>query len=122
MLSVRLHLAQFVILFILSTGCSEFETIRPVEDDGQAYRLSVGDRVEVITADVKVYRFKITDITETALIGGDESVPFKEIRLVKRESIDEERAHAIKALSVLYTITAAGFVLIAQMPPPIPPP
>jgi hypothetical protein len=96
-------------------GCMRYQAVAPKGDHEPYQRLSVGDRVSVITADARMIDFKVSGISDSALSGDDVEVPFSDVRIVRVRKIDAS-ATAIGAATILFTIGVMGLMVVG--PPP----
>lgn len=112
--------SSFVIALTLALvlGCTQYRALEPEGGIEPYQRLSVGDRVAVITADARMVNFKVTGISDSALIGDAVEVPFTDVRIVRIKRIDKS-ATAAGAVTILFTIGVMGLMVVG--PPPVMP-
>ena len=97
------------VLMALNSGCET--TMVPVSDTNAApLRLSitVGDTIRVLTKYGDRPTFKVVDVTETALIGKDQSIRYDDMAFVEKES---RKAASESALAVILVL-ALGAVVV----------
>jgi hypothetical protein len=105
-----------LVLIALISGC--VTTMEPVPDTNAApLRLSiaVGDKVRVLTKYGDRPTFKVLDITETALIGKDQSIRYDDMAFVEKKSrkAASENALAVSLVLALGAVAVDGFGRIA---------
>ena len=112
---------MLIVLLCLS-ACARYHTAKLPSGKPALHELSVGDTVEIVTADVKEYQFKVVDITETSLVGNSVEVPFEQIRILEVRSIGKPRVSGVDAVIIVYYVTFTGLVVVsggAFAPPPM---
>lgn len=109
-----------MILVIAVLGCQS--TMEPVSGPGDPpvqLSIVVGDTVRVLTKHGDRPTFKVTDITEDALIGEKHSVRYEDMAFVEKRSEGIRRANTVGAVLAL---VAGAVVLqsISEVPPGFP--
>ena len=108
--SVKLNQALLIFsLLILIAGCET--TMVPITDtQGSPVRLSiaVGDTVRVLTKYGDRPTFEVTDITETVLIGKNQSIRYDDMAFVEKQSRQGSKGNALAVILAL----VAGAVLV----------
>lgn len=105
-----------IVIFIISsiTAC----TISPVYNKSNSHtsyehkgKITVGDKVHIITDDEKKHVFVVKKITNKEYIGEDDSVKFSEIKVISK-LLDEESlaAYSITTATILTIILIPAFV------------
>jgi hypothetical protein len=87
----RIFRYLLIVSMIHMVGCTEFRSLQRAEGVSNPYGVSVGDTVLLVTTDAQHFEFKITDLTETAIIGDHVEIPFDEISVAKKQEIDEAK-------------------------------
>lgn len=96
-------------LLILIAGCAT--TMVPITDTQESpLRLSiaVGDTVRVLTKYGDRPTFKVTDITETVLIGKNQSIRYDDMAFVEKQSRQGAKGNALTVILVV----VAGAVVV----------
>jgi hypothetical protein len=105
-------LVMLMALLCLS-ACARYHTAKSPSGIPALHELSVGDTVEIVTADVKEYHFKVVDITETSLVGNNVEVPFEQIRILEVRRIGRPKVRGEDAGWIVYYISQIGLVLVS---------
>ena len=83
------HRILLLCLFLL-TGCvsHEYKSLVRLDSHIPPYDFSVGDVVTVITTKEQSFEFKITEVSETSILGKNIEVKYDEIQAAKVKQVD----------------------------------
>ena len=106
----------FLLVFVL-TACT---TQRRIEGGNlqDLSKISVGDKVEVITEDPQRYKFVVTEITENSIKGEKVTILFENIDVVYFEEETESDLDPViigAAIGGAYMIIAGAIVMLALL-------
>ena len=82
-MSARGYLVFFCIVFfclVLVSGCTQFQTLRPQD-------VSVGYTVQLVTKSDEHYKFRVTDISESEIIGDGIRIRFDDIKSIEQRDL-----------------------------------
>ena len=118
------HLS-WVLSICLTTACAT-EQVLLDQHGSEPYEqnLAVGDRVEIVTAQLERHEFVVTGISDAGLSGDDNYVAFTDVRI-----IEVEHGHASPwktvgrgAAAIVFIVGTAGMVVLASTPMVVMPP
>ena len=97
-------------LVILFNGCTTMRSIPPKEVKNQ---FEIGDVIKVYTLDDTIITFQVVEITQEAIVGARETIPFKEIKKIEKQEfsvLKTTAAGGAVALSTYGTLVLAGLL------------
>ena len=109
------RLFQIILLlsFLGLAGCTEFSTLQ--RDGSRAsnpYGLAVGDTVLLVTQDSQHYEFRVTQISDTAVIGEHVEIPFEQIKIAQKQEYDEVETLKAVGMTAFYGVVIALCVVM----------
>lgn len=108
-----LSMLVMLIALLCLSSCARHHTAKLPSGKPALQELSVGDTVEIVTADVKEYQFKVVAITETSLVGDDVEVPFEQIRILEVQSVGMPPVSGADGVLLVYYLTVTGLVVVS---------
>ncbi len=106
-------IVSVLLVALLASGCSAYKsaemTPAQVQQKIAAGDLAaVGDKVRVATTDGQTHRFKVTAVTDQAILGEDVSIPINDVTTVETLELSGGRtAAAVGGGVALWTIIVA---------------
>ena len=104
-MSARGYLVFFCVIFfclVFVSGCTQFQTLRPQD-------VSVVYTVQLVTKRDEHYKFRVTDISESEIIGDGIRIRFDDIKSVEQLELTDRGKYAERAAAGV--IVAAGLGL-----------
>jgi hypothetical protein len=100
-------------------GCAEYTTVEKQAASPVPYDVNVGDSVVVVLVNDDYHEFKVTEISESEIAGGDIRIAYDDIAFVKRKGIDtDETIKSVLAgtgLGLLIALTGLMLLAIAVL-------
>lgn len=107
-------IAAIVLLSLLNTSCAT--RMVPVTDTGDSpvrISVSVGDTVRVLTKHGERPTFQITEITQEALFGEGQRIPYDDMAFVEKRTRKRTASEDVATGAVL--VIASGLVVLAVL-------
>jgi hypothetical protein len=94
---------RIFLLFLVTITFSACTTMREIEPTPTEVtrHFEKGDVIKVHTTDGTTITFKVVDITEEAIVGTRETIPFKEIAKIEKKKISATKTAAVGGVTVL---------------------
>jgi hypothetical protein len=100
-----------LLLLALVSACTSFKSADRESTQVGISGLSVGDTVQIVTADETRVRFTIEAIDDDALIGDSIRIEKKDIRVVSVERIDPGKT-AVAGITVFGVVACIGLIVL----------
>ena len=100
-----------VIILLLLSGCTTFDTMRMSRSEVQKQishgdLIYAGDQVRIITNEGKQYQFKVISISDGFIRGKDVDIPIQDIDLVEKRRISIGKTSLLSgALFLLFVMS-----------------
>lgn len=106
-----------ILLMSLLVACVQYQPIQPEPRDQKSpYDVSIGDTVKIVTDKAEGVEFRVTEISETAIVGNDIEVRFENIRTLQVKKGEVETKVIMATLSIpAIMITFAAILLVALL-------
>ncbi len=82
------YILSLLLLFL--PGCTGYRTVPENSGSLTKYDIQVGDSILVIVKTDEAHEFKVTSISQTAVSGGNITINFDDILLLKKQEIDRD--------------------------------
>ncbi len=105
----RFGLLFFVIITV--GACTTMRSIEPTPME-VSRNFEKGDVIKVYTTDGTAITFEVVDITEDAIVGSRETIPFKEIAKIEKKKVSATKTAAVGGVAAL---SAYGTLLIVAL-------
>jgi hypothetical protein len=96
-------------VFWVILAVSACTTMRAIEPSFKAVKnnFETGDMIKVYTKDNTIITLEVVEVTEDAIVGARESIPFKEITNIEKQEVKEFKPTAAGGAVALATFMAA---------------
>jgi len=105
------RLCGFLIVVIMLSACTAMRPIEPIPLEVKQ-QFKIGETIKVYTTDETVITFKVVEISEVAIIGTHETIPFKDIVKVEKKKISVAKTAAVGGT---VAISAYGTLVILAL-------
>lgn len=106
------YILWIVVVTLTTSACTTMQTVAP-RPEAVKDQFEIGDRIKVYTRDGTVITFDLVEITENAIIGVREQIPFSDIDKIEKSTIsitNTAAAGGSVALSLYGTLILAGIL------------
>ncbi len=105
------RLFLFFIVIIMLSACTAMRPIEPTPLEVKQ-QFKIGETIKVYTTDETVITFKVVEISEEAIVGTHETIPFKDIVKVEKKKISVAKTAAVGGT---VAISAYGTLVILAL-------
>ncbi len=101
----------FLVVTMMLNACTTMRPIEPTPTEVKQH-FKIGDTIKVYTTDGTAITFEVVDITEEAVIGTRETIPFTDIVKVEKKTISVEKTAAAGGTVALSAVGTFIILLI----------